>query len=175
MAIILKLCGSLCILGAASYYGILLNKTFDDRNVALRHLYSIFLQLKSEMQYMNTPLPECFASIGEHAKEPIKSWLLGIASSMENQEETSFGNIWRESLETLYMDSALKKEDINLLLELADKLGAADRNAQMNAMDYTLIQLERNRTGLEQEMKEKKKVITTITMFVGLVTLIVLL
>lgn len=175
MVILLKLWGSLCVVGAAAYYGILLNKTFDDRNVELRHLYSIFLQLKSEMQYMNTPLPECFASIGEHAKEPIKGWLLGIASAMELQEETSFCNIWRESLETLYKNSALKKEDIHLLSELADKLGTADCEAQINAVDYTLIQLERNRTNLEQEMKEKKKVITTITMFVGLVTLIVLL
>ena len=62
-----------------------------------------------------------------------------------------------------------------LLEELADKLGTTDGKSQMKAIDYVLLQLERNRTCLQQEIKDKKKVVTTITLFVGFVTLIILL
>ena len=69
----------------------------------------------------------------------------------------------------------IKPEDILLLEELADKLGTTDGKSQMKAIDYVLLQLERNRTCLQQEIKDKKKVVTTITLFVGFVTLIILL
>lgn len=170
-----KLLGSLCVLGAAVYGGRSISQTYDNRYWQLRHLYSILLQIKSELEYMNTTLPECFLSLGAHSKEPIKTWLLKIGEDLENQEEASFSLIWTQNLQLLFDSSALLQEDIALLQELADKLGSQDGQSQMKAIDYTLLQIERNRVNLEKEMKEKKKVVTTIAMFVGLITLIVLL
>lgn len=175
MVVGIKLLGAAFVVGAAAYYGIILSQTYDNRYWQLRHLYSIFLQMKSEMQYMNTPLPECFRILGDNAKEPVKAWLLGISDRLDNKEEVGFSIIWNEELDNLYNHSALTREDISLLQELADKLGTADGSTQGKAIDYTLLQLEHNRKDLESEMKEKKKVVTTISMFVGLVVLIILL
>lgn len=170
-----RLIGSVCILAAALYCGTSISQTYDNRYWQLRHLYSILLQLKSQLGYMNTTLPECFLNLGEHAKEPMKTWLLQIAKDLENQEEASFSVIWTRNLQSLFDISALLKEDIAILQELADKLGSQDGQSQMKAIDYILLQIESNRAGLEKEMKEKKKVATTIAMFVGLITVIILL
>ncbi|MGN0438804.1 MAG: stage III sporulation protein AB [Lachnospiraceae bacterium] len=170
-----KLIGGVCILGAAIYGGLCISQTFDERYWQLRHIYSILLQLKSELEYLNTTLPECFISLGEGAKEPVKSWLLQIGEDLEKKEGEGFSDIWLKNIDMLYDNSALRKEDICFIKELGDKLGIQDGQSQSKAIEYTLLQLERNRTNLEKEMKEKKKVITTIAMFLGFVTLIVLL
>lgn len=170
-----KLLGAVCVLGAALYGGMSFSQSYDNRFWQLRHIYSILLQLKSELEYMNTTLPECFLHLGECSKEPMKTWLLQIGTDLEKQEGESFFSIWTKNLPMLFDSSALLQEDISLLEELGDKLGAQDGQSQMKAIDYTLLQLERNRISLEKEMKEKKKVVTTIAMFVGLITLIVLL
>lgn len=170
-----KIIGAVCVLGAAMYGGMSFSQSYDNRYRQLRHIYSILLQLKSELEYMNTPLPECFLHLGESAKEPMKAWLIQIGEDLGRQEGDSFSAIWLRSLTFLFDTSALLKEDIALLQELGDKLGVQDGQSQMKAIDYTLLQIERNRVSLEKEIKEKKKVVTTIAMFVGFITLIILL
>ena len=98
-----------------------------------------------------------------------------MAQRMEEKEKVSFADIWREELTHLYEESALGTEDIEPLKELSDKLGSMDITAQLKAIDYALLHIERNRSLLEEEMKQKKKVVVTLSLFCGFMTLILLL
>lgn len=161
-------------MGAAGYLSVSLSRTMDMRNRELRSLYSVFLQLKSEIQYMGNPLPECFMTLSNGAKEPLKEWLSALADKLENKENAGFSDIWKEELNHLDEISALQSEDLEPLRELSDKLGIADITAQLKAIDYGLLHIERNRTMLEEEMEQKKKVIVTLSLFCGFMTLIIL-
>jgi len=163
------------VLGAAGYFALNLNQLLEKRNLELRKLYSILLQLKSEIQYMCNPLPECFKKLAKYEKDPFMTWLVSMAEKMEEKEKACFADIWREELAYLYEQSALAKEDIEPLRELSDKLGNMDITAQLKAIDYALIHIERNRTILEEEIKQKKKVVVTLSLFCGFMTLILLL
>lgn len=174
MVWICKLAGAVCIMGAAGYLSVSLGQTIDRRNRELRSLYSIFIQLKSEIQYMANTLPECFLTISKGAKEPFKEWLSTLTEEMEEKENAVFSDIWKEELDHLYAISALAPEDLEPLKELADKLGMADVTAQLKAIDYALLHIERNRNVLEDEMEQKKKVIVTLSLFCGFMTLIIL-
>ena len=55
---------------------------------------------------------------------------------------------------------------------MKDKLGALDITTQMKALDYVLLQLEHNRQNLEEEIKQKKKMVMSISVFIGFMTLI---
>lgn len=170
-----KLTGSVLVMGAACYFAINMNQSFENRNLELRKLYSILLQLKSEIQYMGNTLPESFQKLSRHAKEPFLAWLNRLTVKMEQKEETSFQEIWKEELEYLYQNSALEKEDVEPLQELSDKLGSMDVTAQLKAIDYALLHIERNRNLLEGELSQKKKVVITLSLFCGFMTLILLL
>ena len=169
-----KLAGVVCVMGAAGYLSVSLNQTMDRRNRELRSLYSIFLQLKSEIQYMNNTLPECFLSLSKGAKDPFREWLKALADQMDSKENAGFADIWKKELTHLDAISALTEEDLEPLKELSDKLGSVDITAQLKAIDYALLHLERNRTTLEGEMEQKKKVIVTLSLFCGFMTLIIL-
>ena len=101
-------------------------------------------------------------------------WLKSLADKMEHKENAAFSNIWMEELDHLDAISALTGEDLEPLRELSDKLGIADITAQLKAIDYALLHIERNRSLLEAEMEQKKKVIVTLSLFCGFMTLIIL-
>jgi stage III sporulation protein AB len=101
--------------------------------------------------------------------------LLGLAKRLEQKEKSTFETIWREELTGLFRTSALEQGDVALLSELADKLGNSDVTAQLKAIDYTLIHIEQRRRELENELAQKKKVVTTLSLFMGMLTLILLL
>lgn len=175
MGIVCKLLGAVLVLGATGYFAISMNQMLEMRKQELRKLYSILLQLKSEIQYMCNPLPEIFLKLSYSVKDPFTAWLSEIAGQLESKEGISFADVWREGLAKLYKNSDLEQEDMEPLKELADKLGTGDIDAQLKAIDYALLHIEGNRTTLEAEMGQKKKVTVTLSLFCGAMILILLL
>lgn len=175
MVIVCKIAGLCFVLFGSGYFAYGLSRTLEQRVYELRKLYSILLQLKSEIQYMNTTLPECFLKLSMNLFDPFLSWLKFLADGMEQTQDKSFCEIWKDGLEILEQGSTLCEEDIIPLKELSDKLGTMDITAQLKAIDYALLHLERNRNTLETELTQKKKVAVTLSLFCGFMTLILLL
>lgn len=175
MGLYFKIAGAICVMGAAGYFAVSMNQTMELRKQELRKLYSLLIQLKSEIQYMYNPLPESFIKLANEAKEPFSSWLSDMVYLLEKKEDITFSEVWKEGIENLHKKSALEREDVEPLKELADKLGNGDVSAQLKAIDYAVLHLEGNRTELEAEIGQKKKVIVTLSLFCGAMTLILLL
>lgn len=173
MILAFKFAGAICVLFASIYLGYSINQTMDERNTQLRKLYSLLLQLKSEMNYRGTTLPEWFCMM-EQENMKFKAWFTYLSEGLE-QQEGDFNKVWSESLKVLYDTTALKQEDIELISELSDKLTNADLEGLTKNIDYVLLQLERNRLSLETDIKQKKKVVTTLALFIGIMTIIVLI
>ena len=165
MGILCKMLGAIFVMGAAGYFAVTLNHAMDTRKQELRKLYSILLQLKSEIQYMYNPLPESFDKIGKGTNPPFSRWLTDLSIQLNQKDTVSFCEVWNKGLEQLYKLSTLEKDDIQPLYDLADKLGTGDVTAQMKAIDYALLHIEGNRVTLEGEISQKKKIIYT-TFFV---------
>ncbi len=173
MGLLCKFFGGICVMGAAGYFALSLNQTMEKRKQELRKLYSMLLQLKSEIQYMYNPLPDSFAKLAKD--EPFRSWLMRVSQQLSKKESLSFSEIWRDGLDYLNEVSSLEIRDIEPLRELSDKLGSGDIDAQLRAIDYALLHIEENRVSLENEMGQKKKVTVTLSLFCGAMTLLLLL
>lgn len=175
MGLMCKLIGGVCVMGATGYFAFCVNQTMENRKQELRKLYSILLQLKSEIQYMCNPLPDSFAKLADGVKEPFSLWLTHLSEQLERKERLTFSDVWREGLAYLLDISSLERGDIEPLYELADKLGSGDMETQMKAVDYALLHIEENRISLENELQQKKKVTVTLSLFCGAMTLLLLL
>lgn len=175
MELLCKIAGSVLVIAGSLYIAVSMNHTMEQRAIDLRRLYSILLQLKSEMQYMGNTLPECFMRLKEGCCESFCAWLDELVVRLEEEDGNVFRVVWLEALEKLYSGSALEEKDIEPLKELSDKLGTADVTAQLKAIDYVLLHIEQNRKELEGELKEKKKVVTSLSIFAGMLALILLL
>lgn len=175
MIIVFKFLGSFVILGTSVYTSSLLTRTYDGRLRELRLLYHLLLQLKSEMKYMCLTLPECFEEIGRTAKEPFGQWFRRLQKELTARDARMFTDIWKENLAWLYKNSYLQKEDISTLECLSEKLGCQDSELQMKSIDYILGELEQNRQTVEKVLKNEKKIVTTLSIFMGFITMILLL
>ncbi len=175
MGILFKIVGGTLVMGAAGYFAISVNRGVELRKQELRRLYSILVQLKSEIQYMCNPLPESFQKMALGARAPFSEWLSKIACLLEENQNISFATAWMKGADYLYQISALQDEDIEFLKELGDKLGSGDITAQLKVIDYVLLQIEENRKQLENEFSQKKKVTVTLSLFCGAMTLLLLL
>lgn len=174
MILLLKLAGGGCVLVAAFGIANSLNTTLEQRKKQLRLLYGLLLQLKSEIQYMGNTLPESFRNLSKGTSNPFSDWLTELAKRLEDNQEIIFETAWKDSLIKLQEQSCLLLEDVEPVLELSKRLGSADSNATLKAIDYALIHIERNRIDLEKEMEQRKKVISTLSMFAGFLVLILL-
>lgn len=175
MELLCKIAGSVFVITGSGYLAMSMNHTMEQRAIDLRRLYSILLQLKSEMQYMGNTLPECFLRLKEGCCEPFCAWLDKLVVRLEEEDGNIFRTVWLESLDSLYSESVFEEKDVEPLRELADKLGNEDITAQLKAIDYVLIHIEQNRKELEGEIKERKKVVTSLSIFAGMLVLILLL
>lgn len=175
MAIACKLLGSCFVVVAAFDFAKNYNAALEQRKKELRKLYSLLLQLKSELQYMSNTLPESFEKLAKVSPTPFGEWLNELTKLLETREDIIFSEAWLSKLDMLYQNSCLEKEDIEPLKELADKLGSYDLSAQLKAIDYTVLHIERNRNTLEEQIEQKKKVILTLSLFCGFMTLIFLI
>ena len=174
MEFVCKAAGTICVVGAAWSYARVRADEFEMRLSQLMQLYSILLQLKSELKYMNSTLPECFASLAKHVNAPFDEWLLCMSHEMENERNKCFADIWSDKLTVLQENSSLWESDVKLLAELKDKLGNQDVEASVKAIDYILIRMEEDRELLKNELQQKKKVILSLSLFAGLIVVILL-
>lgn len=175
MGFAFRLAGASLVMSACAYFAMHMSRTLERRKLELRKLYSILLQLKSEIRYLGEPLPDCFRKMAVHAGTPFAEWLSGLADRLQLWDGAQFDRVWLAGLSELRTRSAMTQEDIEPLKELADKLGITDAEAQIKAIDYALLHIERNRTVLESEIGQKKKVIATLSMFGGFMTLMLFL
>lgn len=175
MEVLFKIIGGSLIMGSTGYFAVSVNRNIESRKQELRRLYSILLQLKSEIQYMYNPLPESFQKIASGANAPFSDWLMQTVRLLDTKAQMSFSFVWKEGTDYLYQISALQYEDIEPLKELGDKLGSGDITSQLKAIDYVLLQIEENRKELENELPQKKKVTVTLSLFCGAMTLLLLL
>ena len=170
-----KLIGAVFLLSSTFQIAIYMNKITENRYRQLQMLYSLLEQLKGNMLYMGDTLPECFADLADKYEEPFCSWMNGLVKEQLKDMKDTFGNIWLRGLDYLLINSDLERGDVEILSELKDKLGNADINTQVKAIEYTLLRIEEKRVVLKDELKDKKKAVISISFFAGAMILIMLL
>lgn len=172
---LLKLTGAILVIMTACLFAKEANGMMKLRIVQITKLYSILSQLQSKLKYMNNTLPECFSDFYHNTEFPFDSWFNNMAERMNEERTDDFSSIWSGGLNYLYDNSALHKSDIEILSGLKDKLNSYDVDEGIKAIDFVLLQLEERRKELITKSGEKQKVVVSLCLFVGLMTVLLLI
>ena len=174
MGMACKIMGVILVIGSVCFFAKEANDTMNLRVKQLTRLHGILRQLESELKYLSSTLPECFINLSRSAEYPFDRWLIDMASSMDKCDRKDFSAIWCEYLGVLADNSALFPEDIDILLSFKDKLSGYDVEACVRAIEFGIVQIEERRKKLIDEINEKKKIVISLSLFVGLITVILL-
>ena len=170
-----KISGSALILGASFYFAYYYNGQMKKRIADLNQLILILEQIKSEMDYGLSTLPEAFENMGRGKDSTFSRWIEGMTEKMQKRGETTFFQVWNESLVFLYRESALCKQDIEHIRPLGKVLCGGDTKQSFCMLDRIRNDLQSEVDNLTRQDDKQEKVVLTISMFCGFLLLICLI
>ena len=173
--ILIKIIGTAAVVMASVAFAKETNCQMKERINQLVDLYGIFNKLESELKYLNRTLPECFLDFSQNTGYPFNKWFLNMADKMNDEPNDDFSAIWSYGIKYLIDNSALTQGDIDILSGLKDKLGSYDVDVAIKSIDYVLLQFEERRQELLAKAGERQKVTVSLCLFVGLMTVILLI
>lgn len=112
-------------------------------------------KLKTSLHYQNLPTGELIRTLSEQQACAELPFLKECRTGLE--QTSHFPSVWRKSVEGTKGKLSLLPEDIDILLSLADIVGASDVEGQLTALDMveTLLKKQREDALMAREKKGK--------------------
>lgn len=171
----LRLLGVLFIFMGSFGYGLTYREQCRKRCEELINLELIFKILQSEITYKKQPLPSACREIGTRLGGREGKTLLEISQEMESGKGRAFGEVWEEKWTSYGEGSYLEQQEKEILLGFSSFAGYADENMQQEILKQHEETISRIRKGVEEESREKKKLVMTLSLSVGALLTILLL
>jgi stage III sporulation protein AB len=149
-----KLIGSLFLIGAGSWWGYTMSNRYIARCVLLKNWLSILELLKTEIYYSTSFLPQIFKKVARFvALEELKQPIIKLARATGYGSEEDLNEIWERFLREPVFNN-LKQTDLQILRELGNYLGRTDRLNQLERIDYCREKLKLCLTEAETECRK---------------------
>lgn len=167
--------GYLLIIFSTTTAGFIVGENYKKRVTQLNEVQRIVYELRNDIVYTYTPLPEAFEKISKNSIFPIKDILTDISINlMQNQVNSvyeAFVNTFRKNKEYLCM----KKEDINIILDFSKTLGQSDLEGEKRVFNLTLDNLKKQIEKAEQLMDKNVKMYRYLGFSIGAMIVILLI
>jgi stage III sporulation protein AB len=169
--------GILCVLIILAGVGAgrLKAKTLENRVFHLQELITALKILESEMKYRLDPLPDLLLRLGR-AKDGMVCEFFETAGRLLKERTSRDSSLcWEEAVETVYHESAMNKEDKQILIDLGIELGKTDMMNQEGLFRRTFSMLEAQCEKAVEEKKTKGKMYQSLGTAVGILIVILLI
>lgn len=168
-----KIVGSILIVAASTGIGFLKGMDMQKYLKELQELKQLFLMLRSEIKYTKAPLGEAFFHIGKRLEGSFGKWLLMVARQLEEKSGNTFSVLWNQSVESVLVETKLKKTDTERLKSLGMNMGYLDAEMQLGTIDLYLEQLEVEIRRTREALETKKRLCNCLGVMGGIFLVIV--
>lgn len=149
-----KLIGAAIILFSATMAGWQMGRYYAFRPVQIRALILALQMLETEIVYGSTQLHRAFVKIGQRVMPEIGQLFTSAAEYLLTQEHLSTAECWQQSLDRNWTQTALRKDEKEILLGLGQVLGTSDREDQQR---HLLLAVSHLRAMEEESRVEQGK------------------
>lgn len=170
----IKLLGSLMILGASTGIGFTYSDKFKKRTRQLMELQRCIYQLKNEIVYVHTTLPEAIKNIANKSIYPLKEVFEEVSHLLFRNEVDTVYEAFYKVLNKKRDILNLKIDDVNVLLDLTKTLGESDIEGQQNIFNVTLENLKKVIKDSEAIMSKNVKMYRYLGFSLGAMVVIIL-
>ena len=172
---LLKLIGSLMIIGASSFIGYALAKDLKTRQQELRQFQGQISMLENEIRYMSNPLADAFEKIAEGKSGSSSVIFLKAAEIMKNEAGSSAPDAWKRAVEACISHTSLNKEDEKIIKSFANMLGGSDTEGQLKNIRNFTGMLENQQKNADEKYKSTAPVYRKLGVLFGIAIVILLL
>lgn len=171
----LKIIGYILILGAFTAAGFAYAENFRKRVKQLNEIQRAVYQLENEIEFTHTPLPEAINKVAEKTDMPLKQVLLKVSDILYCNCADSVYDAFKIGFQENENIVNLKKEDINVILDLAKGLGESDIYGQKKLFSLTIENLKKQLKIAEVLMDKSVKMYRYLGFSLGAVIIIMLI
>ena len=170
----IKLIGCGLIIGASSLVGFIFAEDLKRRVIQLRELQSAIVQLQNYMIFVHSTLPEAFKRISERCTEPINSLFAEVGDKLANNEVDNVYEAVSIAINHVPKSFKLKKEDRDILLDLARGLEETDLEGHKKIFLLVDENLRKNIEDADCQMSKNVKMYRYLGFSFGAVVAILL-
>lgn len=165
----LRILGGILVIISCLGIGLEKSESLTRHREELEELQRIFTNIRTELEYMRTPIDELFYKLQKKFNGANQNWLIELSKSKSALGKNTFNDIWVSSIDTHFKESFLTKSELEELKHIGKHL------SQPEAIRLYLIQLENSIQTTREEEKEKKKLYQSMGILVGIFLVLVLI
>jgi len=171
----LKIIGAGLVVAACGLAGSMVAGNYARRPVELRTLQGALQGLETEITFAATPLPEAWERVGRQTAHPVGAIFIRAREALEGQDGCSAAEAWRQGLEDAYHDTALTRQDLEILSDLGNCLGISYRDDQVKHLQLARENLKRQEAAAREEAARQVKTWRYFGVLGGLVVALLLI
>lgn len=171
----IKILGCAFILIGCSLIGYIYGEILKNRVIQLRQIEQALYQIENEIVYTRTSLPDVFDHIGEKCSKPINDIFFQTSNLLKKNEVDSVYEALKKTFKINEEIVSLKKDDINILLDMSKTLGISDIEGQKSILSLTINNLKKQIVDAELLMKKNIKMYRYLGFSFGAILVIMIL
>lgn len=153
--------GSILIMLGAFGFSISLCREYRMRIMLLKQIRGVYEYMEFQISYGKLPIPEILRKLSLKDELCFRQEFGRIAQRMEEGGK-DFAVIWREELLASLRKSGLRHKEQQWLLAFPTKQGISKGQAQAESLDEIRRELEKGIESLQQEQKNRNKMIMSV-------------
>ncbi len=153
--------GSLLIMLGAFGFSMSICREYRMRLILLKRIRSVYEYMEFQISYGKLPIPEILRRLSFKDELCFRQEFGRIAQRMEDRGQ-DLAVIWREELEAPLKKSGLKQQEQEWLLAFPTKQGFLKGQAQAESLGEIRRELEEGIESLQQEQRNRNKMIMSV-------------
>lgn len=175
MLLIIKIISLFTIFGVSTFIGYIISNRYSLRVKELQQLITALEIFKTRIDYTYDTIPDCFRYISTYIKGNIGNIFSKTADILENENDKSTGDCFKNVIEEERFMLNLKEVDIEILKGLSVSLGQIDLDSQINNIKLIIHTLNNSLAQAEEEKVKNFKLYRNMGILTGLVLMIILI
>jgi len=172
--IAVKLAGIILTLGASAALGWYFSNLAVFRRQDLLEFKKALLILKSEIEYIASPLPEAMANIAVRTTPPVARLFALFAESLKHNEsgETAY-QLWLSAIGECKKQIFLKEEDWEAISSFGKTLGYLDKQMQLDSIGFTCGYIDQEVAVLQSEIEKSRRMYRSLGIIGGILLVVI--
>lgn len=138
----------------------------------LKQMREIFIRIQKEMGYLKAAMPEICLKLSEN-ENAFSKVFLNIYEEMELNNGCSFNDIWQRLFEERLKKTPLKEAEKEMIKRFPESLIYRDSGGQAEGVKKYIDDTSAKIDLIEAEIKNKNKVVMSLGIMAGIVTVVI--
>lgn len=175
MGAVCKLAGSLLVLMSSIALGVLYAMRIRERYHFLEELKSALVLLKGEITYARPQMSELLFYLAEHTQNGLHTFFYGLGKKIEQEQQENFSALWREQCTKCFGEKEIGRDNRDFLIAIGDSLRVHDASTMTQVVELYLLRLGQRMEKEAAGMEEKLRLVRLLSLFTGMMVVLVLI